>query len=320
MKRNSCNSIGKPTALVVIPRRTNYFYEVAGRRVAEALTHLDWNVTTTTLDANVEGDYNWCFFINLAEIVFGHGSKDAALERIAFLRSRAERTATWCLECVTTRWFASCHQLFRDTGLDLLIDSNLHHQLDLLPPEAQRDYRFVFYGLTVSERDALRAKPPTDEGRVIPWVFVGAVTPDRAALVHQLVKQVDSGGFVYMPHLSPVTTKGPHLNEEQLQRVLDRARYQVWCAHHPGFYLEGERFRRSALAGGVPIKVNLAPRDPGKLVPFTYLIFQPHDLSTSLRALDFTALRQQFLDDYCRLPTLEDSLESFFAEAQPLAA
>jgi hypothetical protein len=309
---------GKRTALVVIPQGTNYFYEVAGHRVAEALTHLDWTVTTTTLGACPAGEYKWSFFINLAEIVFGHGDREAALERVAAIKARSGHTATWCLECVTTRWFAGCHKLFKETGLDLLIDSNLHHQYDQLPPEMKPGYRFVFQGLTETERRIVRSMPPGDEGRIIPWVFVGVGTSDRANLVYQLVKELDPAGFVYMPHLSPVTTNGPHINDTQFQRVLEKARYQVWCAHHPGFYVEGERFRRSLLAGAVPIKVNLSPRDPGLMVPFSYLIWQPHDLGEKLRKLDFEATRWQFIDDYCRLPTLEEALDAFFAEAPSL--
>jgi hypothetical protein len=123
-----------------------------------------------------------------------------------------------------------------------------------------------------------------------------------------LVCEYDARGVFYLPKLEPVTADGPHLNEAQFHRVLGHTRYQVWCSHHPGFYLEGERFRASLLTGGVPLKINQQTVPASTTALFDYLLLNSADFPARMRTLDFAATRQRFAADFYRLPGLSESL------------
>ena len=148
--------------------------------------------------------------------------------------------------------------------------------------------------------------------RPIPWATVGHLTDSRIALTHHLVQSVDPSGFVYLPPISPVTKDGPHLNEQQYRAVLRRSRFHVWCSHHETFYMEFDRFRESALAGGVPIKVIFGPLPPDRPRPFSNLMLPFADFAVRLRGMDFSRVRDQFLAEYEGLPTVESELLGFF--------
>ncbi|MEJ7638896.1 MAG: hypothetical protein WKF75_13230 [Singulisphaera sp.] len=75
-------------ALVVIPGTVNYFYNLSGHRIADALRELGFEVDVSTLGQCPGGDYAWCVLSNLSEILFGFGDEAAGLKRIRELRRR----------------------------------------------------------------------------------------------------------------------------------------------------------------------------------------------------------------------------------------
>ena len=250
-------------ALVVIPGTVNYFYNQSGHRIADALRELGFDVDVSTLGQCPEGDYAWCVLSSITEILFGFGDEAAGLEKIRELRRRCGAMSSCGIDCVATPWYHRLHDLTARAGVETIIDLGLHDQSHALVPGHRSMYRFVFSGLTPSERRLLSGLDE-DAERTIPWAFVGHNTPHRAALVDHLIQTVDPRGFVYMPTLSVYAETGsPHLNQEQFETVLRHTRYQVWCSHHPHFYMEPERFRTSLLTGGIPVKVvNSRQSDP----------------------------------------------------------
>ena len=82
-------------ALIIIPGTVNYFYNLSGRRVAEALGELGLAVEVSTLGACPDGDFDCCFLSNITEILCAHGDEADGLERIAALGGRC-RVAPRC--------------------------------------------------------------------------------------------------------------------------------------------------------------------------------------------------------------------------------
>jgi hypothetical protein len=152
-------------------------------------------------------------------------------------------------------------------------------------------------------------------------VFVGHASAERARLVRRLLSEVDPAGFVYLPQLAPYREKGPHLNEAQLQSLLERSRFHVWCSHHPHFYLESERFRNAALAGCLPLKVvQLPPDGPGPL-PFARRVVLEGDMAAAMRSADFEREWNSFAAEFLALPSLEQTVAGLLAgRASPAAA
>lgn len=300
----------KQSALVVIPGTANYFYNQAGRRVAEALREANWSVRLTTLGEVDEQEYALILLVNLSELLFSRREEDDAWERLEALRGRCGKLAQVLLECATTHWFQQACALGSEAKTDALFDLGLHDQAADVPAAYRAQYQFICNGLLASEwEQAQRAAAQT--ARPIPWAVVGHQTPERVQLVARLVEEFDPRGFFYLPQLEPVTEGGPHLDEQKFHRVLERTQYQVWCSHHYGFYLEGERFRASLLAGGLPVKVRLdtahaAPPFPAN-APFEYLLLDT-DFPARLKELPFADTRQQFLADFGRVPRLAESL------------
>ena len=313
------------TALVIVPAGLNYFYELHGRRVAEALRTLGFGVERGTLGAYLERPFDWCVLTNITETLISHAQQGAldvsrqitpaqeraALEAIRRLHKYCASMACCSLDCVSTTWYEWIQRRCEATGITTILDFGLHDQSASLSAPDRSMYHFITNGLTPSERRMVD-RSEDDEERPIPWSFVGHVTLNRAALVDRLVQQLDPCGFVYLPQLGKVTVKGsPHLNETQYEAVLRRCRFHVWCAHHRHFYMESERFRMSLLAGCVPIKV-VAPEQavPAGLV-FGDLVLSEADVAQRLRAFDFRAVRRRFRDDFRSLPGLSESLATF---------
>ncbi|MGH9801609.1 MAG: hypothetical protein ACRD82_14695, partial [Blastocatellia bacterium] len=294
-----------PSALVVIPGNVNYFYNQAGRRVAEALQCLGWRVHLTTLNSLPGEKFDWGFLVNVNELM--HSCQPAGKHLLSIARGQCRRMSQVLLECVTTDWFTHSFEFGRRAGADYLFDLGLQDQSEQLPKAAAQGYRFVFNGLTATETQALKSLN-AQEPRPIPWAFVGHQTPARVELLYRLVREFDPSGFFYVPELSPVTEDGPHLNEEQFLRVLSKTRYQIWSSHHPGIYLEGERFRASLLTGSVPVKIMLNNTSLPPDTPFSYLLVEENRLTEGLRALEFQQTRSRFVADFLSLPTLADSL------------
>ena len=238
------------------------------------------------------------------------------MKKLAEIRAASRLTVAWNFDSMATHWFAKARVLLRQIGFDILVDTNIHRQDHLVPRELRDRYEYVCYGLTRQERAEIsRYRNLRDEAqRPVPWAMIGHVTDARIALAQRLVQSVDPSGFVYLPPLSPIANDGPHLNEQQYQKVLRRSRFHVWCAHHGAFYMEGERYRASALAGGVPIKVLCGPPPFDQACPFRNFLLPFEDCASRLRAMDFFQARDAFLAEYEGLPTLEAELVRFFAK------
>src|SRR5437879_1763520 len=65
------------TALVIVPAGLNYFYELHGRRLAEALQALGLGVEVRTLSTSLEGPFDWCVLTNITEILISHAHAGA---------------------------------------------------------------------------------------------------------------------------------------------------------------------------------------------------------------------------------------------------
>lgn len=308
------------TALVLIPGSINYFYNLNGRRIAEALGELGFAVDVRTLTECPERDYDCCILVNVTEVLLSFGDQDAGLEKLRTLRRRCRSLTSCSLDCVATHWYERLCELCRAAEVDTILDLGLCDQRKHLSENQRPLYHFVASGLIPSERQALAALETADEERPIPWAFVGHFTPHRAALVDLLVRAVDPRGFVYLPALAPYTEQGsPHLNQGQYEAVLRRTRFQLWCSHHHHFYMEPERFRTSLLTGGVPVKVVESKAGLAESAPFRYLVVHEDDLRTWLRAGAFDRVRRRFRDDFRRMKNLEHGLADFLVKVGVLA-
>lgn len=319
-------------ALVLVPARLNYFYDLHGRRLAEALAALGFDVDVTTLARRPEKAYDWCALTNISEIVLSHDKEDdedvtgditpaeehAAIDAVRRLHKTCKVVTTCSLDCVATPWYAALEARAAAAGIATMLDFGLHDQSASLGSDGQHRrpaYWYVPNGLTPSERRALDAAA-ADDHRPLPWAFVGHTTPNRAALVDRLMQQVDPRGFVYLPGIGKITEKGsPHLNERQYDTVLRRSRYQVWCSHHPHFYMESERFRMSLLAGSVPVKVVPDRKAVPPRLAFDYLVMDDEEVAGRLRTLDFRAVRQRFRDDFRSVPGIAEGLTGYLVAA-----
>jgi hypothetical protein len=300
-------------ALILIPGTVNYFYNQSGHRIAEALGELGFGVDITTLGALEPADYDLCVLSNISEILHAHGDEWDGLSRIAAVGGRCRAMVSLGIDCVSTAWYQRIRDFSARVGASLILDLGLFDQGPFLRPEHRTNYRFVFSGLTPSEGRALELLGEDDTERTIPWAFVGALTPDRIAMVDHLVQVVDPGGFVYMPWPAPYPEEGsPHLNQQQFERVLGRTRYQIWCSGHSYFYMEPERFRTSLLTGGVPIKIVESQSQVPASVPLDYLMIELAELDGRLTAGVFPRLRRRFRDDWRRFPTLVEELARVF--------
>jgi hypothetical protein len=303
-------------ALIIIPGTVNYFYNLSGRRIAEALQELGFAVTVSTLGDDPQGEYDWCLLSNIGEILHAHGDESGGLERLRAIGRRCGALASLAIDCVSTPWYPRICDLSSRVGAGWILDLGMHDQGPSLEPADRVNYRFVFSGLTRSERRQLDALGEDDAERPIPWAFVGHATPHRAALVDHLIQSVDPRGFVYMPAAAPYTEKGsPHLNQQQFERVLARTRYQVWCSHHPYFYMEPERFRASLLTGGVPVKIIDSRREVPASAPLTYLMMEPGDVGERLTEQIFPRIRRRYWEDWRRFPTLSQEVAAVLREA-----
>lgn len=304
------------TALVLIPGSINYFYNLNGRRIAEALRDLGFAVDVCTLATCPERDYDWCVLVNITEVALSVGDGDAGLEQIRAVGRRCRALASCALDCVTTRWFEALLDCCATTDVRAILDLGLIDQSVHLSERARALYHFVPSGLTTSERRQLDALEAAGEERPIPWAFIGHFTPHRAALVDYLVRVVDPRGFVYLPQLAPYTEKdSPHLNQRQFERVLRLTRYQLWCSHHHYCYMEPERFRTSLLTGSVPVKVMESRASLPRSAPFRYLMIAEDDLPQWLGEGAFERVRRRFQQDFRQLPSLQDGLAAYLTRA-----
>lgn len=305
------SSIHAPSsrALVIIPGGLNYFYDQAGHRIAEGLQSIGFTVDVATIRDPLDFRYDLCVLVNLYEIAARVGDEGGTVRHIAYLQERCTHIVLALLEDAGVQWFTHNARLCREANVRHLFDLGFHDQRAQLPADMNDlHYHFVFNGLTESERQIATAPVSAVEDRPIPWVLVGHQTSLRASLAQRLAREAGVTGVVYLPHIAPVTSQGPHLNEQQLAMLLRHARYQVWCSHHERHYLESERFRASLLTGSVPIKALLHPPDETQSSLFPYLLFDIQTVASQLPLLDFAALRRRFSEEFVALPALEEGL------------
>lgn len=303
------------TALVLIPGELNYFYNLNGRRIAESLRELEFDVNLTTLRDCPDQPYDWCVLVNISEVVVSYGDQAGAINKLRQLRRQWKAAASCCLDSVQTPWYQRIDDLCAATDVETVLDLGLCDQAGWLPEALRRRYRFLPAGLTRSEYAQLDAVEAAVDDRPIPWAFVGHVTPPRAALIDYLVQSVDPSGFVYMPALAPYKEAGsPHLNQQQFEAVLHRTRYQLWCSHHFHFYMEPERFRTSLLTGSVPVKVLFSRHGVPADAPFRYLMIEIGHLPERLRPSIFERVRARFRQDFRQMKSLTASLTEYLAE------
>jgi hypothetical protein len=302
---------GAGCALVFIPQTVNFFNNIAGQRLAEALRNLGWKVRLLSLHDYDGQPADVAILVSIVELFVNCGSPHVARGKLESLRCHCPRVLMWLLEPTHTRWFNHSYQVFHDCGLEILADNALHDQSTDLAPDQRRFYHHLFYGLTEAEKTRVRNLAFEDERRAISWVFVGHKTPERCELARFLIEEIDRGGFLYLTDVTPISETGPHIKDEAFQKVLRRCRYQLWRAHHSTFYMEGERFRRSALAGCVPIKIIVEDTPGSRALPFPYLVVRKPELPALLDPAAFQELRRRFLDEYCDRPSLEDELSRF---------
>jgi hypothetical protein len=294
----------------------NYFYNLSGQRIAEALGELGFDVDVSPLEGYPEGDFDCCMLSNISEILHAYGDEPGGLARIFALRDRCRALVSLAIDCVSTPWYRRIRDLSNHIGIRMILDLGLHDQGPFLEAADRANYRFVFSGLTPTEARLLEALGEDNADRTIPWAFIGHATPHRAALVDHLVQSVDPRGFVYIPAAAPYTEQGsPHLNQEQFERVLGRTRYQIWCSHHSYFYMEPERFRSSLLTGGVPVKIVGSRQEVPESAPLSYLMMEPGDVAGRLSGRVFPQLRRRFREDWRRFPTLSQEIARVLREA-----
>lgn len=306
--------------LIIIPGTVSYFYDAEGRRVAEALRNLGCIVdiatlqtlqTMQTMQTYSARHYDWGFFLNLWEIMFANEmNRRDTLREIQQIKGFCRRTGMILLEAVEMKWFRDSWKLFQQAKLDVLLDLGFHDQSSSLPRQAKSSYQFVFNGLTHSEQAQGAAYIGAKEERPIPWSFVGHMTPIRLTFLEFLMTHLDSNGLVYMVHFSPVTEAGPHLNEAQYMRALSRTSLNIWCSHHQYFYLESIRFRFSFLTGSLPLKVEYYQHKHDPTLPFLHFVVNPDNAVETIMRMDFHATRDQYIQEFCALPSLEDSLHN----------
>jgi hypothetical protein len=307
----------KRSALVVIPGTMNYFYNLCGRRLAEALRDLSFEADVGTLADRPAKKYDWCVLSNVYEVVQAFGDRDAAFGKVRELQKSCAVMTQASMESAATRWYRSIQEYCRALDIGSFLDIGLYDQMECLSPGERSTYHFLLNGLTASELRALDADDGAgDDLRTIPWAFVGHCSPDRVALVDYLIREFDARGFVYLPQLhTPVKEQGsPHLNERLFEAVLQRTRYQVWCSHHGSFYVEGERFRMSLLAGGVGVKVIADAARVPEGMPFPYLVPRERELAERLRSFNFADVRERFRDDFRAIQPLAVGLAGFLVD------
>jgi hypothetical protein len=306
-----------PTALVIVPESVNYFYELPGHRLRDALQHLGYTVWLQRLDNFAVRDYDWCFLVNVAEIIQGflrtqRGTLDDALARFGILHCHVTQRALLLMECVATAWYEDNMRWCDGLQIQHRIDMGYHRQA---VPQT-KGYHFLFNGLTANEQRHVHHQVVRAAERPIPWVFIGTGTPVRMQVAQKLVECVDSRGVLYLrnPQGQAVGWHGPHINYDQYLRIHQRARLSVWSSHHEYVYVESERFRMAALAGAVPIKLLAEPLPAAMTVPFRFLMLPLDGMEAVLPTLDYEPMWHRFRDACLALPVLEDALQRVMTE------
>ena len=192
-----------------------------------------------------------------------------------------------------------------------------HSQQADLSLQDQACYRFVFNGLTQSERTKIEKVSYEPQNQNIQWSFIGHSTQERMNLITRLSDAFSKSGFVYMTNKpQPIREGGPHIDHQQFQIIQQHCHYVIWCSHHPYLYLESERFREAALAGTLPVKVINDSVQEYQTIPFSYLLVSQSSLEKQLGLLnhDYERYWTQFRKDLLGFPALENEFGNLIGQ------
>ncbi|MCA9882075.1 MAG: class I SAM-dependent methyltransferase [Anaerolineae bacterium] len=307
--------------LIIIPYAVNYFYRLLGTRITEALRNNGHTVELSHLHVDhPQGAYDWVFHINPYEIVqgystfHGHGTAADAERRIKVLNERVGQSAMVLIESAGTDWFAVSYDLFSRLKMDVMLDLGLHTQAHFIPKALIPKYRFVFNGLTTSEKQKLSQRlADTPDIRLIDWAFVGMGTSERLNLIERLRTGFSSNGFVYSmsnTRVEALTPESSHIQHREFQIIQEMSKYIIWCAHHSHFYMEPQRFREAALAGALPVKVLLNKNGmQGIEFPFASLLVSNDNAVYAISEMDYKSQLSQFQHEFLSLPLLEETIQ-----------
>lgn len=298
-------------ALVLIPAGMNYYHELHGHRLAEALRSLGLVVDVGNLGEQIDATYDLCVLTNISEMLFGSGSAAGVTSAIGHLRPYCRAVACCLHDSTDINSYEEFQRRYQATGIGTILDIGFHDRSAALPPSVRSLYHFVPNGLTSSEQEAA-SREKSEEERPIPWVFIGHATAPRVALVNNLITRVDPRGFVYMPNLGKDAVKEVQtLNQRQYETVLRKCCYHIWFSPYQHFCLESERFRLSLLTGCVPIKVIAEHEDGPSSVPFDYLALRESEAAGKIRQFDFHEMWRRFHADFLAFPSLAEGLAKF---------
>jgi hypothetical protein len=220
------------------------------------------------------------------------------------------------MECLESRWFPDVQAVAREAGIATLLDLGLFPQRRDTGRRLPEGYRFVFNGLTADEKRRVRVASADRRPRPLPWAFVCLLTPERARLADALTREVSAGGFLYMPTNTEAAVPGNFLNEAELEHVLRRSPYAIWCGQDEHFYMESQRFRQAVLAGAAPVKVLFGERPPAG-APFASALVPFDGLTERLAQTPAADLHRRAADEFCALPRLEESLAELLGLPMP---
>jgi hypothetical protein len=300
---------------VIIPGNHNYFHDLAGERVHEALSTLGHNSELITLQAYVTGKtkrrkYDLCLLVNTLEISVNYADSREAVKQLGNMRGNMGQMVAVALEAVNTHWFQNVIGVNQQIGVKTLWDIGFINQAKILPRNFGLRYQPIFNGLTASERADVEAQTALERPRPIPWAFVGHATPVRYKLVYQLSQKIATDGFVYIPKLDAIRKGGQHIDHERLMTVLNKTKWYVWSSHGSFAYVEHIRFRQALQAGGLPLKILQEPVNIPREVPFQYLIVPIEDLEAGLPNIPYEETLQRFRQEFLALPSLADAMAS----------
>jgi hypothetical protein len=304
--------------LVIIPGSVNHFYNLLGRRVASALAELGIRADISTLrecDRPNFPRYDWCLLGNLFEILVAHQNNPDGIARVRHILAGCRHGgAGMALDNVRTHWYGVLHDFHLQVGARFTLDLGLADQAAALRGPHRSIYRFLFNGLTADEANQARIMQSQSDPRPIPWAFLGHGTTHRFGLVDHIMQTVAPNGFVYIPPLMAYTENGPHLNQQQMEAVLRRTQYQIWCSSHDHFYLEPERFRTSLLTGSVPVKVMEDYQEIPENLPHRPFLIPRGELGSRLTPEVYWRMRESFTRECLAQPRLSEGFAKILNE------
>lgn len=284
------------------------------RRMAREFARLGLDVELCTLAHVPPGRFDFCILDDLVAILARAGDEPGRRQLDA-VRRASDVILNFSADCVFSSRYQRGLVACRSLGVDRILDVGIIPQDVEAACRAGVPYHFVFDGLTHDEDGESNPDAAEHDRRFIPWAIVDRQTPERVALTSRLVSQVSPHGFVYLPGAHPHEKEGPRpLSLDQMDRILEKTRYYVWCGEHRQLYFESPRFRACRQAGCLPLKVvgdeTVLPGD----LPFRDFVVRERDVADRLRGSDYEAERRSFQTEYSRRPRLGEGLDSLMGE------